>query len=86
MKDEPVHSVIARLRRAQPINKDTQRVCDELERAVALLTKAGRAVNKVGAVVNEVPPLLPKKDQHSAGYMRDYMRRRRAAKRVTKAK
>ena len=35
---EPIISVIARLKRAQPRNPDTMRVCEELERRLRVTT------------------------------------------------
>jgi hypothetical protein len=66
-------AVVARLRRAQPRNADTMLVCDELERSLLRVSTA--PANNVSK-----PAKAPANTDRKA-YMRDLMRKKRAAAR-----
>jgi len=71
--------VIARLRRAQPRNADTQVVCDELERRLVnphAGAEPSASPQGIGRTVGSIPA-TGAKDRKT--YMRDLMRKRRAA-------
>jgi hypothetical protein len=76
---------IARLRRAMPRNADAMVVCDELDRMLTTQS-VNVAVNSGGAgvAVNKLTPVAGDEvgRTHPArrNYMREYMRKRRAAK------
>lgn len=66
--EEPILTVIRRLRRAQPINNDVGRVCGELER---LLFQAHAPVPEQAAPTAKATP-KPKQDRKA--WMREYMK------------
>lgn len=85
-----VMQLIERARLAMPLNPIVRDLCDLLERATIELARRANAVSNVssdtGAVSTSVSSgvssaVITKTDRKA--YMRDLMRRRRAAKRVT---
>jgi len=87
MADEPIMSVIVRLRRAQPRNPDTMRLCDEHEQRLEELRRLRLAppltpVSSAANAVSKKPANAVSKTDRKA-YMRDLMRKKRAAARET---
>lgn len=82
-----VMQLIERARLAMPLNPIVRDLCDLLERATIELARRANAVSNVSSDVSSVSRPVsigvsrPKVDRKT--YMRDLMRRRRAAKRVT---